>query len=291
MKYSDLAQLGKRRLSRASIQCADPMLHMKQIMEHLLQVDSARLAMWWDEEITDPAFLDQVEIFLKRREAGEPFQYIVGEEWFWQSRFEVGPGVFIPRKETEILVETLLEEVCGDFVKVGELGAGSGNIGITVLQERPSWEWHAFEINPETLPFTEKNRRSLLSPSCVYRLHAGDFFERAIEYAPYDGMVSNPPYIRDDEMALLPAEVRREPELALRGGAQGLDLIDRWIAALPTWLRPGGWFITEIDFRQADALQDRLSRAGFGEIRVVDDYSHRPRVVFARRRGGGAKGV
>ncbi|MEZ4749685.1 MAG: HemK/PrmC family methyltransferase [Bdellovibrionota bacterium] len=222
MKYSDLAQLGKRRLSRASIQCADPMLHMKQIMEHLLQVDAARLAVWWEDEITDPAFLDKIETFLKRREAGEPFQYIVGEEWFWQSRFEVGPGVFIPRKETEILVETLLEEVREDFVKVGELGAGSGNIGITVLQERPSWEWHAFELNPDTLPYTQKSPGPAFP--FVYRLHAGDFFERAVEFAPYeDG--SNPPYIRDDGPSS--REVQREPELALRGGPQGLDLIDR----------------------------------------------------------------
>lgn len=283
MKYSDLAQLGKRRLSKASIQCADPLLHMKQIMQHILEVDAARLALWWEEEISDPAFLDKVESFLKRREAGEPFQYIVGEEWFWQSCFSVGPGVFIPRKETEILVETLFESVSGDFVKVGELGAGSGNIGLTVLQERPSWEWHAFELNPQTLPYLEKNRAALLAPASVYRVHSGDFFERAVEFAPYDGMVSNPPYIRDEDMQRLPVEVRHEPELALRGGVEGLELIDRWIGVLPRLLKNDGWFITEIDFRQADALQQKLSAAGFRDIKIVDDYSHLPRVVFARR--------
>ncbi len=281
MKVSDLAQLGKRRLQVARIQCADPLLHMKQIFEFIMQIDSVQLAMKWNDEIEDD-LEERVDAFLKRREAGEPFQYIVGYEWFWNSKFKVGPGVFIPRKETEILVEAILKRVPKGTEKVAELGAGSGNIGITLLQERLGWEWHTFEKNPDTLPYVKENRATCLPPSAVYLVHKEDFFEGVKAHVPFDGFVSNPPYIREDEMALLPEEVKKEPVLALDGGQGGMEVINRLIALAPQILRKGGWWASEIDFRQSEAVCAGLKHHGFSECEVINDYTHRPRVVFAR---------
>src|SRR5262249_25882763 len=148
MKIRECILEGKQRLERAGLQCADPLLHMKQIVEFVLGWSSTDLYRHWEEDFPQDARA-RLEALLERLLRGEAFQYLTGEEWFWESRFRVGPGVLIPRRETELLVETLLADEPGSKVRVAELGAGSGNIGISVLQERPDWEWHAFELNAE----------------------------------------------------------------------------------------------------------------------------------------------
>ncbi|NBX67498.1 MAG: peptide chain release factor N(5)-glutamine methyltransferase [Proteobacteria bacterium] len=278
MTLESFVTLGKKRIEESGIECADPMLHMKQILGVSIGLDSLNFYSRWSEPLTD-AEIELANQFLERRLRGEPFQYLVGYEWFWHSRFNVGPGVLIPRKETEHLVEELLKLRGSESLKIGELGAGSGNIGISVLLERPQWEWHAFEINPESMPYLGRNLGELLPLDAKYFVHEGNFFELSKDFAPYDVIVSNPPYIAAPEMEKLSREVKSEPRLALVGGEEGTEILKHFIAASFQFLKPGGLFLTEIGSDQGPKIKEVLENSGFKSVEVLNDYSGLPRIA------------
>jgi release factor glutamine methyltransferase len=281
MKVRELVYEGRTRLAAASLQCADPLLHMKQIVEHCLGLDTSHLYRAWEEEVSEEG-RRAVEAFLARRLTGEPFQYIAGFEWFWDAKFAVGPGVLIPRRETELVVEALLKEEARPRARVAELGAGSGNIGIAALRERPQWEWFGYEKNPESIPFLEANRKSLLSAETVYHVVPGDFFEAAQKAAPFDWIVSNAPYVSTGEMDTLAKEVRHEPRAALEAGPEGLDVIRRLVAEAPSLLGPGGGILGEMAAEQGSEVLKCLRDSGFTETRVIKDYAALDRVFVGR---------
>lgn len=281
MKLAEVIAEGRERLVRAALQCADPLLHMKQIAEHCLALSTAEIYLRWEEPISEEG-RKSIEAFVDRRITGEPFQYICGYEHFWDGRFEVGPGVLIPRRETELLVEALLSSETRSKVRVAELGAGSGNIGISVLRERRLWQWVGFELNPQSLPFLEVNRKSLLPAEAVYHIVAGDYFEKASASAPYDWIVSNAPYVTSGEMAGLAKEIHHEPTLALDGGPDGLDVIRRLIASAPDLLAAGGGIAGEMAAEQGTAVRRLLEDRGFQETRIMKDYAGLDRIFVGR---------
>lgn len=284
MTLSEFIITGKAKIMKAGLQCADPLLHMKQIAEFGLGMTTTKLYLRWDDTLT-AIEEKRLEGLLERRLTGEPFQYIAGEEWFWDSRFQVGPGVLIPRRETELIVETLLTRETREKLRIAELGAGSGNIGISIVLERPSWEWHAFELNPETLPYSRTNKERLLPREASYFLHEGDFFSEAPNFAPFDWIVSNPPYIGRREVLGLSKEVRHEPPLALVGGERGLEVIEKLVALSERLLSAGGGFLCEIGADQGQAVREFFNRKGFGPAEILLDYAGLPRAVVARKEG------
>lgn len=283
MKVSEFILRGRERLAEAKLECADPLLHMKQIVEYGLGIDGARLYLRWDEEL-DADDLRRLEGIVRRRLTGEPFQYIAAHEWFWDSKFLVGPGVLIPRRETELLVETLLRREDREVVRVAELGGGTGCIGISVLLERTKWEWHAFENNPKSLPYLQENRRELLPRDARYFIHDVDYFSGAAAGAPYDWIVTNPPYVPSGDWEGLSREVRHEPREALDGGGDGLDIIERLITGARSLLSTGGGFLCEMDARQSAPVEHLLAENGFEEIEILKDYAGLDRVALGRRK-------
>jgi release factor glutamine methyltransferase len=278
MTLETFVTLGKKRIEESGIECADPMLHMKQILGAAISLSSLQFYSRWQEELTGQE-VEEATRFLERRLQGEPFQYIVGYEWFWRSRFEVGPGVLIPRKETEHLVEELLKLEETSPMRLAELGAGSGNIGISVLLERADWEWHGFEINPDSIPYLGKNVGGLLPLEAKYFIHEGNFFDLAGVLAPFDIVVSNPPYIANSQLEKLSREVRSEPKLALVGGEKGTEILEHLAAHSWHFLKPQGLFITEIGSDQESDVRNLLTRVGFSSVEVLRDYSGLPRVA------------
>lgn len=278
MTLESFVNLGKKRIEESGIQCADPMLHMKQILGASISLDSIQFYSRWQDPLTENEF-QLANKLLERRLKGEPFQYLVGYEWFWHSQFEVGPGVLIPRKETEHLVEELLK--CRDLktIQVAELGAGSGNIGISILLERPAWQWHGFEINPESVPYLGKNVGQLLPLDAKYFIHEGNFFELAKDWAPYDVVVSNPPYIAASELKKLSQEVQCEPKLALIGGEVGTEIFKHLAVNSFQLLRPQGLFLSEIGSDQEIAAKEILMKSGFQSVEVLRDYAGLPRIA------------
>ena len=255
--------------------------HMTQIVEYALVMSRAQIYQDLNAEISDDA-VQIIRKALQRRLAGEPLQYISGRAGFWKHDFTVGPGVLIPRPETELLIEVLLKKSGLSKVRVAELGAGSGNIGLSVLGERPAWEWWAFEKNTESLPYAKKNHDTLLMGSPNYHLVNGDFFSLAAEHQPFDWIVTNPPYVPSAEITTLSKEVQREPLAALDGGADGLDLI-RLLAKSSGLLAQTGGILMEMAENQGNAVCELLAEQGFREIELYQDRAGLDRAVSAKR--------
>ncbi len=270
---------GKKRIEAASLECADPLLHMKQIAEAALDLPTSGLISRWEDPLSPPERA-RIETVLTRRLRGEPFQYIVGYEWFWDCRFAVGPGALIPRRETECLVEAALEHI-PTTARVAELGAGTGVLGITCLRERPEWTWVAWENNPASLPYIQINQ-DLLPPFADYKLCKTDFFEGVVNEVRFDWVVANPPYVRRSELPKLSKEVRHEPAQALDGGESGLDILEKMIALAPRFLTSGGGLLLEIGSDQGPAAFELMQAAKLRDAAILKDYAGLDRVAFAR---------
>lgn len=282
MTISEFIAAGARRIAEAGIQCADPALHMKQILQFVLKMEAGQIYACWNEPLSSTAALE-AEGSLQKRLSGTPFQYLVGYEWFWDAKFSVGPGVLIPRRETELIVEHLLKDD-RENLRVGELGAGCGNIGISVLSERRSWVWHAFEKNPQSLPYLTANVKSLLPDNQNFQTHGADFFESADDFAPYDWVVANPPYIPHEQMAQLPLEVQHEPQMALDGGERGLEVLTELAAFSSRLLGSHGKVISEFGYGQSEEIRNIFLKH-FDKLEVIKDLSGIPRTLVGQKGG------
>lgn len=270
----------ERLLRDAEVECGDYPNHAVSLLCSALDWDLKDRILAENTTLT-AAQVTRVEDFLQRRCRKFPLQYLRGWEWFWNSKFAVGPGVLIPRPETECLVEAVLERLAPEPPrKVAELGAGSGNIGLSILGERPQWTWYAFENNPASLPFVRKNLADSGISGERYILTPFDFFERAQDFSPYDALVSNPPYVATSEIKTLSEEVNEEPVAALDGGEMGTECLARLAEWAKGHLRAGGLFLSEIGEDQGPRAAQLLIAQGFINVGVLPDRTGRDRLVF-----------
>lgn len=232
---------------------------------------------------------------VQRRAAGEPLQYVTGEVAFRHLVLRAERGVFIPRPETEVLVDVALEALdaaaAGRASTVVDLCTGAGAVALSVAHERPEARVYATDLDPSAVHLARENaRRSRLEERVSVLL--GDLFEPLPEelLGRIDLVAANPPYIPTGDMPGLPEEVAGfEPSLALDGGADGLDVARRVMAAAARWLRPGGTLAMELDeTRAADA--DREMRAWYEGVGTVCDLAGRDRVVAGRTPSGPGPG-
>lgn len=234
---------------------------------------------------SDDAERERFQTLVRRRESGEPIQYILGSAPFRGLEFEVGPGVLIPRPETELLVELALSLLPDDGFTLLDWGTGSGCIAASILSERPRARAILAERNPQSLICAWHNLRRYRLLGRALLLHSrtpGDLPVRA----ECGLVVSNPPYIPTEALAGLMREVRDfEPRMALDGGADGMDCYRALFEASPLWLRPGGLLVLEMgDAHQAEALKAQPDK-DFELLRSVLDLSAIPRCMAWRYRG------
>lgn len=215
----------------------------------------------------------------QRRAFGEPLQYILGEWEFFGMRLFVGPGVLIPRPDTETLVETVLGWCRGrENPRILDLCTGSGCIALALQRHLPGAEVHAIDLSEAALTYA---RRNAAYHALEVVFHQGDVLGGEIlqDCGKFDVIVSNPPYLTAEEMTQLQQEIRHEPEMALAAGEDGLQfyrgIAERWQAALV----PGGLLAVEIGEQQGEAVAGILARQGFGSIRILKDYARHDRVV------------
>lgn len=225
---------------------------------------------------------------IERRAAGEPLQYVTGEVPFRHLVLRVVPGVFIPRPETEVLVDTVLEflDRSGSAdPRVADLCTGSGAIAVSVAYERPGALVHATEIVPATAAMARENAERAGVGERVTVLEGDLFAPVPPELAgTLDVVVSNPPYIPTADLADLPAEVAGfEPRIALDGGPDGLDVVRRIAEQAAVWLRPGGLLAMEIDTTCAKGAANILAQ-WYEEIEVRRDLTGRDRIAMGTRR-------
>ena len=233
----------------------------------------------WPERRLEPAQAARLESLLRRRLAGEPMAYILGRREFWGIEIEVGPATLIPRPDTELLVECALGALPADTPLVcADLGTGSGAIAAALAHERPRWVLIAVERSPQAAAVAAGNKRRLglgnLHPLC------GDWLT-AFAAGSLDAVVSNPPYVRDDDPHLGQGDLRFEPRSALCAGADGLEAVRVIAAQARHALRPGGWLALEHGWDQGDALRRLLAGNGFASIRSHRDLAGHERVTSA----------
>lgn len=256
--------------------------------EHLLAhaLGLGRLDMYLQHERPlREAELERFRPLLRRRATREPLQYILGRQAFREIDLHVGPGVLIPRPETERLVEVVLawSEGRGELTAL-DIGTGSGAIALSLLVEGPFTSCVATDVSREALGFADKNRDSLdLASRLECRL--GSLLEPIEDGELFDVVVSNPPYVAETERAgLQPEVVEYEPSAALFGGEDGLDVVRALVPSAAAVLRIGGLLAIEVGDRQSEAVVSLVEATGCYEgTQVHDDLAGKARIVTAHR--------
>jgi len=218
----------------------------------------------------------------RRRLDGEPLQYVTGVAGFRRLELSVGPGVFVPRPETELLVDHALARLPEGGTLV-DLGTGSGAIALAVADERTDARVLGTDASGEALEWAELNKTRLGSSAEFFQ---GDLFEPLPEdlRGQIDVVVSNPPYIAENERTALPRDVvEHEPHIALFSGTDGTSIIERIVPGAVEWLKPRAWLLIEISPHLQTVVPALIRRYGFRDVTLRSDLAERPRVVEGRR--------
>ncbi len=247
------------------------------LMEHFCATSPSLLRATPDRDYDNAALEDAI----RRRIAHEPLQYILGEWEFYRQRYEVSPDCLIPRADTEILVETAIR-LLPHGARFADLCTGSGCIAISTLTERPDTRAAALEKFPATLALAERNAQKNGVYARFFGVLADVFSPTPLldEHAPFDAILSNPPYIPTKDIAALSPEVHAEPVAALDGGEDGLLFYRAILKNYTPLLKNDGFFLFEIGFDQADDLISLGKAQNFAHIRVIRDFGGRDRVVY-----------
>jgi release factor glutamine methyltransferase len=273
----------------------NPRLDAELLLASALGCDRVRLYIDVDKPLTAEE-LARFKPLIQRRGGREPVAYILGSKEFYGRPFEVPPGVFIPRPETELLVQLALEAIPRDAEsRVLDLCAGSGAVGVTIAAERPLAQVDLVEISAPAVEAARRNVEKLLNadtearpgrgedvPGAVHVLH-GDLFAALPGPVRYNVIVANPPYVPTlHGRQLAPDVADHEPHLALFAGEDGLEVVRKVISGLHGWLAPGGFFATEIDPSQGAAVSALCTAAGLTGVRVHKDLAGLERHVSGR---------
>jgi release factor glutamine methyltransferase len=216
---------------------------------------------------------------MERRVNGEPLQYVTGVAGFRRLELAVGPGVFIPRPESESLAGRAMD-LLPDGGIVVDIGTGSGAVALSIADERPDARVWATDFSADALVWAERNRDAL---GLDVRLSQADLFDGLDETLKgrIDIVVSNPPYVPAG-FSLGPEVVDHEPHVALFADESGLGIIEKLLDRAKGWLNTPGWIVLEIGEVQRDAVMRLMKDAGFDEVAVHDDLAGRPRIAECR---------
>ena len=240
----------------------------------------SRVALYGRQERLTPAEAREFGRAICRRCTDTPLQHLTGREGFRHLTLTVRPGVFVPRPETEVVVEHALAALEGlARPVVVDVGTGTGAIALAIAEEHPGARVLATDLSPDAVRLAQENASRLGLDVTVV---AGDLLGSmdAQLRGLVDLVVSNPPYVSLAELPSLPPEVRADPELALLGGPH---VYRRLFAEAVDWVRPGGAVVVEIGETQAAAVAAAATAAGLDAVRVHPDLVGRDRVVVARR--------
>jgi len=221
---------------------------------------------------------------IAQRKSGIPLAYLTNVKEFWSIPLEVYPGVLIPRPETELIVEKVVELSSGKAEVIADIGTGSGNIAISLARELPEADILATDISRNAVRLAKLNTTRMNIPNI--KVVQGDLFLplKELKQKKCDFIVSNPPYVAKKEWGKLPSEIRRhEPKKALVAGETGLEFIRELVKGAPKFLRPGGYLVFEVGYGQRRRVIQMFGRE-WSRVRSYKDLSGIPRVVVARKR-------
>ncbi len=222
----------------------------------------------------------ELEALIDRAEQGEPIQYIIGHVDFRGLEIQCDPRALIPRPETELLVEAVLSSIGNRqlAIDIADVCTGTGCIGLALAAELPDAEVVAIDISPEALALAKENAERL-GLSGKFQCLENNLLE-GVEENSLDVVVSNPPYIFSKVWKKLEASVKKfEPQLALDGGEEGMDLIVPLVERAAKVLKPGGGLFIEMGYDQGKAVFQCLENSGFQNVQIIQDYAGLDRIV------------
>jgi len=285
MTVQEAAAEGKRTLKSSCLnaQITTPDLDASLLLAEAMQLSREELIIHREEPLAPDAHKKFMKL-LERRMAGECVAYILGKKEFMGMEFFVNNSVLVPRPDTEILVDTILQRWrnSADAEKkpkrVLDLCTGSGAIAISLKHEMPDLEVWATDISVGALETARANAsRHQLTESI--RFCQSHLFETLPSGLTFHAIASNPPYIPSDEIARLPPEVQMEPRLALDGGKDGLEIIREIIKRAPGYLEPGGILLLEAAPEQMKNISAELEKNCFINIKIYNDLSQMERAI------------
>ncbi len=272
--YNELLQTAREFLKKNGI--ADANLDAWYLLAHVFGINRADFVILGNDIVSRDKALCYKDLIEKRAQH-IPLQYIIGEQEFMGLEFEINEHVLIPRQDTELLVEEVLK-VCKDKSLL-DMCTGSGCIVISLSKLGSLKAAVASDISPKALQLAEKNAKK---HTVKVDFILSDLFDRIV--GKYDVIVSNPPYIKSEELKSLMPEVKNyEPTQALDGGLDGLIFYKRIISDIDRFLNPGGYVFFEVGYDQGVAVSKLLSGAGFIDINIKKDFSDLDRVVYAKK--------
>ena len=235
----------------------------------------------WPEKILPQETCEKFQQLVKRRVCGEPVAYLTGQREFWSLPLAVSTDTLIPRPETETLVTLALGKIPADrCLHIADLGTGSGAVALAIATERPGCRIVATDMSAKALDCAAGNASRLGIENI--RFMQGNWCD-PLPREPFDVVLSNPPYIEEQDVHLEQGDVRFEPRSALAAGVDGMDDLKRIIACAHPCLREGGWLMLEHGYNQADRVNKQLSTQGYREISSHRDETGLDRVCMGRK--------
>ena len=266
---------------------AEAKLEAQLLLQHILNVNRAWLIAHKNEYLT-PEKLTEFNRLVERRAKGEPVAYILGQREFYGLNLTVTPDTLIPRADTETLVEAALAKITqlsttashrDSNLHVLDLGTGSGAIALAIAKNRPQAHVIAADASPAALAVAHQNAEQLHIANVQCEL--SDWFS-AFDHKRFDVIVSNPPYIEQNDAHLLQGDLRFEPISALASGYDGLDDIRIILDHCLLHLKPQGWVMLEHGYKQASAVADLMAQTGLVDIETIRDFGGNERVTIGK---------
>ncbi|MBN9288394.1 MAG: protein-(glutamine-N5) methyltransferase, release factor-specific [Gammaproteobacteria bacterium 39-13] len=255
-----------------------PQLEAQVLLAYVLGCDRAYLYAWPEKEVSEEN-VKQFEAIIRRREQHEPIAYLVGNKEFWSLAFKVSKDTLIPRADTELLVQTVLDNLPQTMQSVVDVGTGCGIIACTLAHQRPNWQVYGVDISAQALEIARINAHDL-------HISNVEFIEsnwlQNLKGKSFDAIIGNPPYIREGDVHLIHGDLLYEPKIALTPGPTGLEAFQIILSQCPFYLKPKGLIAFEHGFDQADKVAELLTRAGFENIKTFQDFSGNQRVTIGR---------
>lgn len=276
--YSTIAEAQQWAYSQLAATSESAHVDAEALLCYCLNKNRSFLYTWPERTLTVEQFKQFKQMVTKRRK-GTPVAHILGEREFWSLPFIVNESTLIPRPDTEILVETALNLDMRFNARVLDLGTGTGAIALALAHERPKWRVTAIDKVPEAVELAKQNRQNLKLEHV--EILQSDWFS-AVDQRDFDLIVSNPPYIDEQDEHLQLGDVRFEPQSALTAGNEGYADLFHIADVAREHILPGGYLLLEHGYQQAIRVREKMIELGYINVATVRDFGSNDRCTLGQ---------